>query len=342
MKGIGLARLLLVVGTVRTLNKNVAALIACLLLAGMFAVMATAKGAGKESSTAKTADASAETPQYSSKGADTCIVCHDDFEVLSLFKTRHGQRADARSPFGKGNLQCEACHGPGGDHARRIRSGQERPPIPHFGFNSTSSASERNDMCLGCHQHDMKHGWTGGSHQREGISCADCHQMHVARDPMLSESAHPQVCFGCHQRQKVQTYLPFAHPVRQGQMGCIECHDPHGTTADFALVKRSLNDTCFSCHADKRGPFLWEHAPAIEDCSLCHQAHGSSHPGLLTKRAPLLCQQCHSQAGHPSLPLTAAALPGGNPTALFLGQGCINCHSQIHGSNHPSGAKLMR
>jgi len=25
-----------------------------------------------------------------------------------------------------------------------------------------------------------------------------------------------------------------------------------------------------------------------------------------------------------------------------LGQNCLNCHSQVHGSNHPSGSKLMR
>jgi DmsE family decaheme c-type cytochrome len=197
-------------------------------------------------------------------------------------------------------------------------------------------------MCLGCHQREMKHGWAGGAHQREGLSCADCHQMHAARDPMLSENVQPQVCFGCHQRQKAQTHLPFAHPVRQGQMSCSGCHDPHGASSDFALIKRTLNDTCYSCHADKRGPFLWEHAPAVEDCSLCHEPHGSSHPALLAKRAPLLCQQCHSQAGHPSVRLTAAALPGANPTPLFLGQSCTNCHSQVHGSNHPSGAKLMR
>jgi predicted CXXCH cytochrome family protein len=81
-----------------------------------------------------------------------------------------------------------------------------------------------------------------------------------------------------------------------------------------------------------------------EDCSLCHKAHGSVRPALLVKSPPLLCQQCHSAAGHPSVARTGAALPGaGGVGAIFVVVGgCTNCHSQVHGSNHPSGAKLMR
>jgi hypothetical protein len=63
---------------------------------------------------------------------------------------------------------------------------------------------------------------------------------------------------------------------------------------------------------------------------------------MLTQRAPLLCQQCHSQAGHPSLPATSNSLPGRSPSTYLLGSSCLNCHSQVHGSNHPSGSKLSR
>ena len=105
-----------------------------------------------------------------------------------------------------------------------------------------------------------------------------------------------------------------------------------------------MNQTCYTCHAEKRGPFLWEHAPAAEDCTLCHDPHGSVNPARLKKNPPLLCQQCHSIAGHPSVARTPAGLPGGagGGSAFLLAGSCLNCHSQIHGSNHPSGVKLMR
>ena len=130
-------------------------------------------------------------------------------------------------------------------------------------------------------------------------------------------------------------------------MTCSDCHNPHGSTNPSMLTGATVNQTCFGCHAEKRGPLLWEHAPVVEDCGLCHTPHGSVRPALLTKSPPLLCQQCHSVAGHPAVARTGAALPNGagatSGGAVFLLAGsCTNCHSQVHGSNHPSGSKLMR
>jgi len=135
----------------------------------------------------------------------------------------------------------------------------------------------------------------------------------------------------------------FAHPIDAGKMSCTGCHDVHGGSSDTLLKHKTTNETCFECHADKRGPFVWEHAPVAEDCTTCHAPHGSIHPGMLKARGPMLCQSCHSEAGHPSLaPVAAAGLAGGQRSPYVLGQNCLNCHSQVHGSNHPSGSKLMR
>ena len=111
---------------------------------------------------------------------------------------------------------------------------------------------------------------------------------------------------------------------------------------ELQLVRQTVNDTCFQCHAEKRGPYLWEHAPVAEDCTTCHNPHGSNQPGMLAQRAPFLCQSCHSQSGHPSIAYDADGLATGMPSQYLLAESCLNCHSQVHGSNHPSGSKLMR
>jgi DmsE family decaheme c-type cytochrome len=312
-----------------------------LAVVSLLVLLGPAFAAAQETPAAATPEAAAA-PQYSRKGADTCIACHDEARILSIFKTRHGSRTNEHAPFGHGNLQCEACHGPGGAHAARVRSGQERPAIPNFGSASTAPAAVQNSACLNCHRGDMKHGWAGSTHERQGLTCASCHDSHPARDPVRVKATQAEVCYGCHRKQQADARLPFAHPLEQGRMSCSDCHNAHGTNTDANLVGATLNDTCFSCHAEKRGPFLWEHAPAAEDCSLCHRAHGSTQPAMLTQRAPLLCQQCHSQAGHPSLPATSNSLPGRSPSSYLLGGSCLNCHSQVHGSNHPSGTKLSR
>ena len=174
------------------------------------------------------------------------------------------------------------------------------------------------------------------------MGCADCHSVHEPRDKVFVVADQPEVCFGCHRKVRAQTYKASAHPIRHGKMACTGCHEPHGSVNEFQLTRFTLNETCYSCHTEKRGPFLWEHAPVSEDCSLCHAAHGSNHPALLTRRLPLLCQQCHSQAGHPSVLHTGAGLPQGTTSPFVLAGSCLNCHTQVHGSNHPSGPRLSR
>lgn len=281
--------------------------------------------------------------EYSREGADTCLSCHQDEAVLALFRGVHANPTDPRSPFGHGQLQCEACHGPSGDHAGRVRRGRERPsPSITFKVDDAASLEQQNGACLGCHEANTGFGWHGSTHDIDAVACVDCHDSHVAKDPVLVTATQPEVCFDCHQQKRTQSLKPYAHPIRQGQMACTGCHNPHGATSEWQFARQTLNDTCFDCHAEKRGPYLWEHAPVVEDCSNCHNPHGSNHPGMLTMRGPMLCQSCHSQAGHPSLAADADGLPGASPSQYLLGQNCMNCHTQAHGSNHPSGSRLMR
>ena len=279
---------------------------------------------------------------YTRKGADTCLSCHEDASTLAVFRTKHAVPSDSRGPFGHGQLQCESCHGPGDEHSGRVRRGQDRPLIPYFGSDATSDVVGQNSMCLECHKNDAGIGWHSGSHPVDEVSCASCHSSHSPTDPVLRTSTQAEVCFDCHQRQRSETLKAFSHPLFEGKMDCTGCHDVHGDNAASQLARMNVNGTCEQCHAEKRGPFLWEHAPVSEDCGLCHTPHGSNHPGMLTRRAPLLCQECHAEAGHPSFSYETDGLANNTPSQFLLGQSCMSCHSQVHGSNHPSGSKLAR
>jgi len=331
-----------------------------ILLCGLMSVVVASAAQVEQSGTAVKQDRNSGAPgtslQYSSQGADTCIRCHDEdavFPVFDIFKTRHAMRGDKRTPFA--GLQCEACHGPGvagrlfleqalrtGSHVTKVRPGHRRPPIITFGTKSLESVAVQNKICLQCHQDDRHINWQGSAHEVNDVACVSCHKIHTAQDAVLDKASEAEVCYHCHQKQRMEFAKPSSHPVRFGRMSCSDCHDSHGSGAPMLLTRPTLNETCYSCHAEKRGPFLWEHEPVAENCSLCHVAHGSIQPALLLKRPPLLCQQCHSQFGHPSVGFTSAGLPGGSPSAMLLAGSCINCHAQVHGSNHPSGVKLMR
>jgi predicted CXXCH cytochrome family protein len=85
------------------------------------------------------------------------------------------------------------------------------------------------------------------------------------------------------------------------------------------------------------------HEPVSEDCMNCHNPHGTVVENLLKARAPFLCHQCHTPHG-PNVPQllgrqvvpNTAATTGKNAVNITMGRGCLNCHTEVHGSNNPS------
>ncbi len=61
------------------------------------------------------ADEGDDQDEFSRKGADTCISCHDEEAILSIFRTPHGHPVDANAPFA--HEQCESCHQAGAQSA---------------------------------------------------------------------------------------------------------------------------------------------------------------------------------------------------------------------------------
>lgn len=272
---------------------------------------------------------------------ELCLTCHgknSPSPVTGILHTVHAQKADPRTPFAQTHA-CQSCHGPSQQHLQRDAHGKLGKPA--ITFNDKTPVTKQNEACLGCHQKGELIQWHGSRHDFEGLSCASCHQSHSSKDPMFGLQQKDR-CLDCHAAQRSQLMQLSAHPIDEGIMRCSDCHNTHGGQGEPLLSKGSVNETCFSCHSEKRGPFLWEHAPVREDCSQCHRAHGSNHPSLLAARQPWLCQQCHMAAFHPSTAFSGTGLPGANPSQSLLAQGCTNCHAQVHGSNHPSGLRQTR
>lgn len=274
-----------------------------------------------------------------------CTRCHDETEkypVLSILKSKHAVMADKRTPFA--DQACVTCHGKSEEHMKPppVKGQRHAPPDVTFGRKATVPANVQNAVCLGCHESGLRMHWKGSAHEFRGLSCSSCHTVHTGRDPTLMKLTQAETCIACHKEKRAEIFRPFAHPIREGKVACSECHNPHGSTGPKLLIKGTVNETCYTCHAEKRGPFLWEHVPVREDCTLCHKPHGSVHASLLTNRVPWLCQQCHMAQFHPSTAYSGTGLPGASPAQQLLAKGCLNCHSQVHGSNHPSGVRKTR
>jgi DmsE family decaheme c-type cytochrome len=288
-----------------------------------------------------------------------CTKCHDETDnkpILSIYQTRHGVRADARTPT------CQGCHGESAKHLAGGKGmGNASRPSPDVVFKSkttvnvASAADTQSNACISCHKGGKRLHWDASQHQSRDIPCASCHAVHVKSDPVLAKVTQPEVCFACHKTERAQTHRISTHPLDAGKMACSDCHNPHGTTGPKLLAKNGVNDTCYTCHAEKRGPFLWEHQPVTDDCTNCHSPHGSVNASLLKARPPYLCQECHSgdhgaqinsganlQAGNVTTVNGANPLANAAARAQLASRACLNCHVLVHGSNHPAGSKFQR
>jgi DmsE family decaheme c-type cytochrome len=269
-------------------------------------------------------------------GSDTCMACHSD-KWDTVKGTPHGQAKNPRSP--EAAHGCESCHGPGQAHVDDDAKGH----IRKFG---QITAAEINETCLTCHNRATHAGWEGSTHEQRGLSCQTCHSVHspTAADHQLVKANETQLCATCHRLQVTKTERAVAHmPVREGKMTCSSCHNPHGSISNVKALKAgsSVSELCMGCHAEMRAPVLWEHTPVKENCATCHDPHGSSNDRMLAVRMPFLCQRCHVATRHPATIYDNAAITVNKSNRMF-GRSCANCHSNVHGSNHPSGQFFMR
>lgn len=310
------------------------ALVAAIATAGAERTVVAAAPKPQAQATSTTAAAGKNTPAATYVGNETCLGCHED-ATKHLAGTPHWKAANPRSPAA--NMGCESCHGPG---SRHIEDPGDDATIRKFTKMAPRDVSA---TCLTCHTKATHALWDGSIHDARNLSCVTCHSVHnpVAERAQLKAANEQELCAGCH-RVEVQKTRRVSHmPVAEGKMSCSSCHNPHGSTnVRLLAVGNWINESCVSCHTEKRGPFLWEHAAGRESCISCHDPHGSSNEKMLVAKVPMLCQRCHIGSRHPATIYDGVALQ--NNSNRLIGRGCVNCHQNIHGSNHPSGQTLTR
>ncbi len=140
---------------------------------------------------------------------------------------------------------------------------------------------------------------------------------------MWKSDAKSALCMTCHTDVAARMNMPSHHPVKEGGLSCVSCHDPH-SGKQTALAGKNAH--CAKCHQAVAGPKVFEHAPVAEDCTTCHNPHGSPNRRLLQLTQPMQCLQCHSVTANRHASGTGA-LRGAQL------RNCTNCHSAIHGSH---------
>ena len=280
-------------------------------------------------------------PDAKPVGQQVCTACHSK-ESQNFAHTTHALGMNAALAADPSTPTCEACHGPGSAHAETpLQPGA----IIAFTKSGGTPIKTQTTSCMACHAGGPRDHWLGSIHQRNDLSCSDCHNpmAQLSIEGLEAKQSINETCATCHKDIRQQFNRRPHMPLPEGKLACVDCHNPHGTINAALMKTDTVNETCYQCHAEKRGPFLFEHAPVRESCLSCHTPHGSNQHALLVAPVPMLCQQCHSHTMHPNDLLTEQSLATGmGPDERLMGRGCISCHAQVHGSNNPAGPRLHK
>lgn len=280
--------------------------------------------------------------QLRAEGTGLCFLCHD--KKIMGGKFVHG-------PVAVGG--CSMCHNP------------HQTDFPKM-LNASG-----NDVCFQCHT-DKADAFKGKKfvHNPVQDSCINCHSPHGGEFKYnFAADGQKDLCFQCHSDKKEWIEnVKVKHGGLDTERKCLACHDPHVSDFPKQLTKEP-SDSCMICHdkplntpngkiADMKDYLAKNksyHGPILQnDCSSCHNTHGSENFRILRKYYPPvfyapfdpknyeLCFNCHEK----TLVLdakteTLTGFRNGSQNLHYVhvnkmvkGRTCRACHD-AHATNNP-------
>lgn len=280
--------------------------------------------------------------QLRAAGADLCFRCHNRSIVGGKFV--HG-------PVAVGS--CSTCHA------------MHQSDFPKL------LMAQGNQVCFECHA-DKAEAFKGKkfTHAPVQEACVKCHNPHSGDHKYNFKAEGSQdLCFTCHaDKQKGIAEATVKHQGLDTKKKCLACHDPH--VSDYVKqLSMQPAELCMSCHdREYSGPAgrvmnmkellaknAIHHGPIKQnDCSGCHNTHGSSNFRMLREYFPpvfyagykadnfKLCFMCHEKSlASEERTTSMTGFRNGDQNLHFVhvnktskGRTCRACHD-AHATNNP-------
>ncbi len=191
-----------------------------------------------------------------------CIACHSGQPKPIL----DGNGRFREPPFAELAIGCENCHGPGLSHVAAAHMGD---PTGSIANPARLSPWLSDNICMSCHQTGDARVLQAGKTYRDfrpGSELDDTLSIFLV--PFGRDSAPKDDLL----EHYLSMRLSKCYLKSGGQLGCINCHDPHVQPSQQeapAYFRRK----CLACHTEKSCAVplsLRQHKTPADDCAGCH------------------------------------------------------------------------
>jgi len=262
-----------------------------------------------------------------------CLPCH-----TVGYGMPGGFVSEAATPLLAG-IQCENCHGPGGEHVADPANPLTRPVVSQAGM-----------LCGGCHtdyHHPTYDEWLEAGHSRvhpELVSgfmntnvvaavsrmraCGACHSGGVRLAMLKGAEATPPVDL---------PPMPSGDHAANTGITCAVCHTAHENTEFGSQLRNPPYSTNFYSYATSTNTnFTLQYKVDINVCGQCHNQRGAVWTG--TGRPPHHSPQYNVLIGNIGssniVGIDLAQVP--QSTHREITKQCTHCHTHGHGAANPS------
>ncbi|MBF90382.1 MAG: pilus assembly protein TadD [Flavobacteriales bacterium] len=197
--------------------------------------------------------------RFSRKIGLECMSCHNAYPKIVL-------GSENKYEYIPDGIDCERCHGAGGEHVKRMISGELVDTSKYIDYSIVNPAKlpveKQFQICMRCHLQ-------GNTVLAEGKSFYDFKPGMDLNEVMTVFTARyedDETFIMASHADRLQQSLCF----KNSEMSCITCHDPHHSVRK--KTQNYFSKKCFSCHDtcdDKKNTIN-------SDCISCHMPESSS------------------------------------------------------------------
>jgi predicted CXXCH cytochrome family protein len=195
-----------------------------------------------------------------------CIFCHDAYPSADANARDAREEAAFPSALPMG-IDCQRCHGPGGEHEKAARSSVSADSLVRSTIvnPATLSRDRQLEICMECHL-------STSASQDSNVSLRYNRSVFSYRPgqplsdyKLYFDSGRSQDASGF-EIPDAAYRLRMSRCFKQSQMTCLTCHDPHAESHGKQREAEQLQ-VCEGCHRDVKHDGT---LPKSETCLSCH------------------------------------------------------------------------